>query len=398
MLAQRLGIHYNNYVLSTNDNDKSNYFSEIHQFISDFICSLWDNPESIAKILSIAGVIDVGKNLAYFVTYLYENIVSSDSQEDQLLYIITLLLKEEIEKLNYDDDESFLNKKTSPCGYILMELLEKKEVKYFFKIVIKSLMKKIEMFLSLNSMIFDPDKISDTIKKKKYINENEEIRKKLEAQFILVEGKYFTSLTTREMKEKIKEYNNIEITNFLNEMIKQSESDPSKYSFDHLIDMISEKEDINKIYEYYKESYAKIIDIIDLLLEALLKQSNSLPYFIKCICKIISVLIEKKFPQKIKMKQNAYLANFFFGKLLFLAFKNPALYTLLNEHLILGKTMEIFQLLEKILTKFTSGKLFEKDEKDHNDCRGALRRFRGGCGGGPQDAGDDGRGERDRGD
>jgi hypothetical protein len=165
MLAQRLGIHYNNYVLSTNDNDTANYFIEIKQYISDFICSLWDNPESIAKILSIADVIDVRKNLAYFVTYLYENIVSSDSQEDQLLYIITLLLKEEIEKLN-DDDESFLNKKSSQCGYILMELLEKKEVKYFFKIVIKSLMKKIEMFLSLNSMIFDPDKISDTLKKK----------------------------------------------------------------------------------------------------------------------------------------------------------------------------------------------------------------------------------------
>ena len=121
MLAQRLGIHYNNYVLSTNDNDTANYFIEIKQYISDFICSLWDNPESIAKILSIADVIDVRKNLAYFVTYLYENIVSSDSQEDQLLYIITRLLKEEIEKLN-DDDESFLNKKSSQCGYILMEL------------------------------------------------------------------------------------------------------------------------------------------------------------------------------------------------------------------------------------------------------------------------------------
>jgi hypothetical protein len=122
------------------------------------------------------------------------------------------------------------------------------------------------------------------------------------------------------MKEKIKEYNNIEITNFLNEMITQSESEPAKYSFDHLIDTISEKEDTNKIYEYYKESYTKIIDIIDLLLEALLKQSNSLPYFIKCICKIISVLIEKKFPKKIKMKQNAYLANFFFWKITFSCF------------------------------------------------------------------------------
>ena len=84
--------------------------------------------------------------------------------------------------------------------------------------------------------------------------------------------------------------------------------------------MIVDKENSGEIYKYYKESYAKITYIIDILLETLLKNSNLLPYNIKCICKIILFFIKKKFPQKSKIEQNAYLGNFFFWKITFSCF------------------------------------------------------------------------------
>ena len=129
MLSSKLGTHYNKYKLITNDLERNNIFQSMNVYIPFFLHNIWDNPESIVKILLEANKNDVKNNLARFVTnYLYENVVSSDGQEDQLLYIITLLVKEEINNLDDDDNDinllTFLN--NTPCGYILEELLDKK--------------------------------------------------------------------------------------------------------------------------------------------------------------------------------------------------------------------------------------------------------------------------------
>ena len=363
MLASRLGIHYNKYKLITDDVERSIIFKSMNIYIPFFLHHIWDNPESIVTILLEADRNDVKNNLARFVTnYLYENVVSSNGQEDQLLYIITLLLKEEINNLDDDDINllKFLN--NTPCGYILEELLDKKEVKLFFKNIIKNMMKNIEMMYSTNDIIFDPNKISDIIIKRKNLNNGKEINKQLKKQFKIVEDKYFFSLSLKEMKEKCLENENPEVENYLKDKIDKCQLDPLLYSFENIINMITDMENFDEIYKYYKESYAKITYIIDILLETLLKNSNLLPYNIKCICKIISFYIKKKFPQKSKIEQNAYLGNFFFGKLLFLVFENPALYILMNEHLVIGKTKEILGIVEMVLTKFITGSFFEKTE------------------------------------
>ena len=196
MLASRLGIHYNEYKLITDDEERSKIFQSMNMFIKSFLKNLWDNPESIVTILLEADRNDVQNNLAHFVTnYLYENVVSSGGHEDQLLYIITLLLKEEINNLN--DDNEFLN--NTPCGYILEELLYKKEVKLFFKNIIINIMKDIEKMYSANDIIFNPKEISDIITKRKNLNNRKEINKQLKEQFKI--NKYFFSLSLNEMKK-----------------------------------------------------------------------------------------------------------------------------------------------------------------------------------------------------
>ena len=196
MLASRLGIHYDKYKLITDNAEKSKIFQSMEIFINLFLQNLWDNPESIVTILLEADRNDVQNNLAHFVTnYLYENVVSSGGHEDQLLYIITLLLKEEINNLN--DDNEFLN--NTPCGYILEELLYKKEVKLFFKNIIINIMKDIEKMYSANDIIFNPKEISDIITKRKNLNNRKEINKQLKEQFKI--NKYFFSLSLNEMKK-----------------------------------------------------------------------------------------------------------------------------------------------------------------------------------------------------
>ena len=99
MLVQRLGIHYNTYRLTTEQKERNEFFGNINRYIPNFIHSVWNNPKSLAKILSVADKSDVKNNLDHFITHnLYENIFSSNGNQDQLIYIITLLLKEEINK------------------------------------------------------------------------------------------------------------------------------------------------------------------------------------------------------------------------------------------------------------------------------------------------------------
>ena len=143
MLSERLGISYDKYQLITDINERNLFLSQINIYIQPFLSSIWDNPKSLATILSVADKNDIKNNLAHFVTHnLYENIISSNGKDEQLMYIITLLLKEEINNLNNNESNSSNFLKDSTCGYILSELIQKKDIQIFFKGIIYEIIKK----------------------------------------------------------------------------------------------------------------------------------------------------------------------------------------------------------------------------------------------------------------
>ena len=363
MLAERLGIHYYKYKLITDPKEINKIFGNINIFIPNFIHSIWNNPKSLATILSVADEKDIKNNLDHFIVHnLYENIFSSNGIQDQLLYIITLLLKEEINNLGTEKDNEinkykFLNE--TACGFIVEELLQKKEVQSFFKNIINVIIKKIEKECSLNPISFDLKEITEKLFQHEIIEENLDYNIRFKGKFKF--EPYIVPLNKKQLEEKLKEIKDPEIKKLLGKKINQCEVNEDLYSSDKLLKQIYKMKDPVKIYSYYQQSFAKIIDLINTLLDNLLLNSNTMPYYIKCICKIISVFIQKKFPGLSKIEQNAYVANFFFGKLLFLIFKNPALYTLMNEHLIIGKTTEILRIIEKILTSFMEGNFFDEE-------------------------------------
>ena len=209
--------------------------------------------------------------------------------------------------------------------------------------------------------MFDPIEISEKISKQEnLIEENLEVNRRFKKKYKTFDIKYIVPLTKKELENKCEEYKDSDIEIFLRKKISKCEHYQKLYSGERFLQNIhSTKEPIDTL-NYYKQSFVKIIDIIDTLLENLLINSNSLPYYIKCICKVISVFIKKKFPDIDKIEHNSYIANFFFGKLLFLVFENPALYTLMNEHLVIGKTMDTLRIIKFILIKFIQGSLFDE--------------------------------------
>lgn len=71
--------------------------------------------------------------------------------------------------------------------------------------------------------------------------------------------------------------------------------DSKKYSNEGILRILEShrKEDI---IELYRDNFLYIRDIIEALLQAIIDRMITLPYPLRYICKIINLLISKKFP------------------------------------------------------------------------------------------------------
>ena len=321
---------------------------------------LWKNPSSISTILLNSDIDDIKKYLAPFIVHnIYENISSiNHNNEVQLIYIISLILKKEINSLK-NIGSSFLNE--TCAGIILQEFNKKKEVKFFFKNVLLEIIKKLEYIYSSEKILFDPSAIKEDI-----INNNLPLKKEskeYEEKIHSINEKYmFLTFNKEELNRKILETKDKEMKEFLQSKIVEIESSPSMYTNENLLTFLySDGEKSQNCINYYVNSFIQTIDVINMLFDNLLNNSESLPYSIKCICKIISILIKKKFPKQTKIEQNKFLVIFFFQKLLFPLLIEPDLNLFINECIISDSTKTKLNILLTILNKLIFGKLFENN-------------------------------------
>ena len=353
------------YKLITKQEEQNKVLGEINLYIPTFMRQLWNNPKSIATMLLKAEKNDI-KTLVSFVTHnLYYNISSFTHKDDQLIYIIALLLKEEMKSLKTIDNYFFSDNRS---GIILEELKKKKEMQLFFKTVVLDIIKKMENDYSNSDIIFEPSKIKVKLEE---INKNkdEENLKDNDKTIKNEDDKnknydyIFSNFTKNQLEKILLKNKDKDMKDFLQIIINDFKLDPNKYSNDKFLNSIKNEapEHAIEIKNYYKSSFKQAVDIIDMLFDNLLKKSDSLPYLIKCICKIISLLIEKKFPKAIKFEKNKLLVNFFFHTLFFPVLLNPSLNFLINEVIISDSTINKLQTIMTILNSITLGDLFEKN-------------------------------------
>ena len=99
--------------------------------------SLWENPELIADLIIKSDKTDLKNNIAPLIANnFYENILSSNYIEDQLLYIIGLLLKDEINNEIKTKNDIFKFLENSACGILLEQFKLKQDVQIYFKTLI----------------------------------------------------------------------------------------------------------------------------------------------------------------------------------------------------------------------------------------------------------------------
>ena len=127
---------------------------------------LWDQPKVVANLLANSNIQDVKQNLAsLFVNNFYENILSSVYIEDNLMYIISLLLMEEIKGVDKIEENKFLEETAG--GYVLEQLKNKTDVRTYFKTIILSLVEKLETMSSSKKINFNVKQIEEDFLKTK---------------------------------------------------------------------------------------------------------------------------------------------------------------------------------------------------------------------------------------
>ena len=166
-MKSKKGLSEKNYDLNNSLQD----FDVNKIFISSFLKGLWNYPESIAHILENSDPQIVQTNLAPFICHnFFCNYLSGNYIENNLLYIITIMLKKEIDELeNINQLENFLE--NTKCGFLLEELQKVPEIQIYFKKVIIKTVEKLERECSFREINFN---ISEILKEFNALKKEEE--------------------------------------------------------------------------------------------------------------------------------------------------------------------------------------------------------------------------------
>ena len=144
------------------------------------------------------------------------------------------------------------------------------------------------------------------------INEKEEIKQ--------YNDKYPMELNLENLNEIISHEKDPDLKEFFLYQIEQINNDTDIFSNKGLIEVLKDPcfQGVRKpLIKKYKYNFLFIQKKIDIFLQSLIDKISSIPYTVRCICKIIYLLISKKFPLLPKYLRNSFVGKFIFEKSIF---------------------------------------------------------------------------------
>lgn len=386
------------FVLIKDNEKKSRLYKSIWTYIKGFLEHLWNEPYIVYQIIINAKINDVKNCFApFFVNNFYQNFLSSNYVDDNLLYIISLLIKQEIEPIEANYAYIFLH--NTPAGYVLQQLCHKKDIKLYCKTIIQSVVENLET--KPKKLFIDIDELK-TIYNKKYNKDNKketdandpskksnpkdndkkdstklnldleklmEKKKKVKEKAEIFVQKYMSDLTLNILNDMLKNYKkekNIIMEEYINyqiENIKLNGGREKLYNNDKFLISLYSSPYHQIILSKYLISFFKITESIDQLFANLAEKTHIIPFSLKCICKIILTLLQNKFKNITKIQKISFISRFFFDTILLPIFENPTLGAFINEYIISGKTFESLKIISGVISQFCLGKFYIQDIK-----------------------------------
>ena len=388
------------------------YFSDLNRYVSNLLKYLWEEPKIIADLLINADKKDVKNYLAPWIcNNFYQNILSPNYIEDPLIYIIYLLLKNEIDLIdNLDEADCFLD--NTQCSFILGELIEHNDVKEFFKIILENTLED----LGTNKFMFSLDdldvwqksnkkKVSRSIFDKNYLtkqnveitgkrksmdqtndNFNEDFSKAKTLTKVEIKGiskdekeniknninyqvfsaRYLISTTLGELEQKIQDNkNDVWLKDYYEYLLLNAKGEKEAYSQNNFIDKISKMDDPESVLVFYQDNFSKVMDFINKLFDNLMTNYRIIPYSLKLVCKIIYQLVANKFPNSTSIEKGLFISKFFFKTLLFPILQKPDINALINNYIISNDTISNMKIISDVLWVLSTFNLFKANEENN---------------------------------
>jgi hypothetical protein len=373
-------------------------------YITSLFKILWDYPESIFYILKNSDISNFKEDLSDFiVNSLFCNNISVNYMENNLLYVITMMLKKEIDDLKSKGEIAFFLEETK-TAFLLEQMVKMPDVQIYFRKIIFKMVEKVENYGSLKKINFNTDIIMREIiffieeenkksgkKEKKTIEElilkyistkileqsmnaqeeDDELdeKTKIKNNIKLDENfkKYEKNITVTELenlKKEAEKNNKKDLIEYYEELIKyiNLRNCPDLYK-NNFINKYNNQNGINKDYLLfiYQKDFLNVISFLEIFINDLLMNISSIPNSIKYICKIISILVKKKFNDISKFGENSFLSKFFLEKLLLPILKSPSTNVLLNDFVISETTQYNLVTIGIILKYVFQGQLFRNN-------------------------------------
>ena len=312
-----------------------------------------------------------------FCNQFYDNILIPNPEQEELLILIYKLFDEEIRSMNSALIDDFLNE-SSFMGKFCTSYMNKQEFKVYLSMLVNPLILSIqnedEECLNM-SLISIRDFIKKKIKEKKITKDDKNndvnlddilfkeipktklvFKKNIEIETELEEESqrknnsemqkqsksdisdsgndnikennikmeynngYKEQLNFEKLKILINHEKDPDLKDFYLYQIEQINNDNDIFTNKKLFNILEEKifhENKKSLVEKYKSNFLFIQKKVDFLLQSLFDKISTIPYPVRCICKIIYLLISKKFPLLPKYLRNSFVGKFFFEKSIF---------------------------------------------------------------------------------
>ena len=171
-------------------------------------------------------------------------------------------------------------------------------------------------------------------------------------------NEYKNDLTREKLLDKINKENDPELRNFYLKQLEQINCYPNKYTNEGIIKIIEKEDKKQAISQIYKTNFLNIRALIENLLQTFVDKIITFPYPLRCLCKIIHLLISKKYPFLSKYEVNAYIGKFLFGKCIFpvLSLENK---NFINLRIFSSKTKICLDNIISVISKANNSSLFD---------------------------------------
>ena len=326
--------------------------------IINFLNSLRNDLEYCYKFIINSEPQNLKKLSYFFINNLFDNIFSNNLS-DELLSVIYRCLENEIK--NVSGPEKFLE--NSNLQILFEGLIVNPRIKYFFHLILTPIINKIENRYYEKCFINIFDIIDDYNKNIEQFNDNEifynqNIQEKINKKFNDI---YMRDISKNDLQNLYEKEEDIFIKEYIKKQIDLYQINNNLYSNSKLRDEINKSKNSDKIFLLYKHFFLIIKGVIDYIIRCLNEKIHLIPNFLKIICKMIKIIVNKKYKNCTKLIENLYIGKFIFNFLICESLKSIDYGCIIGSFIISKQTQEKFNKIIQIIKQLFSFEFFNTD-------------------------------------